>query len=255
MAVIKRTATKQKTLKLPEVGLKQLIQPKLLLLLLVLSVGYYVYTNWQSWLDSLDQKPIAAFALVGTPQYTNNQDIRDQMLKMGELKGFFGQNVDAIREQIEAMPWIKGALVRKIWPDRVTVIVNEYQPVAYWNGDQFLDGEGVIFKLPFEKLKNANMPRLFGPDFQSADVLAAWDKIFKELKEKNLNLKSLSIDSRGAWEITLDNDIILKLGRGDWKSKIDRFVTIFPQIEIPENQRIHSVDLRYKVGAAVSFTQ
>ena len=49
---------------------------------------------------------------------------------MGELKGFFGQDITSVREQIESMPWIKGVVVRKIWPDRLSVVVTEHVPVA-----------------------------------------------------------------------------------------------------------------------------
>ncbi|PVX42779.1 cell division protein FtsQ [Pasteurella langaaensis DSM 22999] len=253
MAVIKRNHS-QKKAKLPDFNAKSLIQIKPLLVLLCVGLLYFTYVNWQSWLEKLDDKPISAFALLGSPTYTTNADVRDMIVKMGELKGFFGQDVDVVREQIQSLPWIKGAVVRKIWPDRLSILVSEYQPIAYWNGDQFLSSDGVVFKLPIEKLKETNMPRLFGPDYKSAEVLDAWYKIFNELKNKNLTLKSVSIDDRGSWEITLDNDILLKLGRGEWETKIDHFVTIYPQIEIPENKRIAYVDLRYKVGGSVAFT-
>lgn len=252
MAVIKRNSTQKKS-KFFDFNARSLIQIKPILVLLCVGILYFTYANWQSWLEKLDDKPISAFALLGTPSYTTNADVRDMILKMGELKGFFGQDVDVIREQIQSMPWVKGAVVRKIWPNRLSILVAEYQPIAYWNADQFLSSDGVVFKLPTDKLKETNMPRLFGPDYKSAEVLDAWYKIFNELKAKNLVLKSVSIDERGAWEITLDNDILLKLGRGEWKTKIDRFVTIYPQIEIPENKRIAYVDLRYKVGGSVGF--
>ena len=252
MAVIKRNSTQKKS-KFFDFNARSLIQIKPILVLLCVGILYFTYANWQSWLEKLDDKPISAFALLGTPSYTTNADVRDMILKMGELKGFFGQDVDVIREQIQSMPWVKGAVVRKIWPNRLSILVAEYQPIAYWNADQFLSSDGVVFKLPTDKLKETNMPRLFGPDYKSAEVLEAWYKIFNELKAKNLVLKSVSIDESGAWEITLDNDILLKLGRGEWKTKIDRFVTIYPQIEIPENKRIAYVDLRYKVGGSVGF--
>lgn len=252
MAVIKRNSTQKKS-KFFDFNARSLIQIKPILVLLCVGILYFTYANWQSWLEKLDDKPISAFALLGTPSYTTNADVRDMILKMGELKGFFGQDVDVIREQIQSMPWVKGAVVRKIWPNRLSILVAEYQPIAYWNADQFLSSDGVVFKLPTDKLKETNMPRLFGPDYKSAEVLEAWYKIFNELKAKNLVLKSVSIDERGAWEITLDNDILLKLGRGEWKTKIDRFVTIYPQIEIPENKRIAYVDLRYKAGGSVGF--
>ncbi|WP_439287121.1 cell division protein FtsQ/DivIB [Lonepinella sp. BR2357] len=253
MSVIKRKPP-QKTAKLPEFGLKNFIQIKPILLLLCLGLLYYTYTHWQSLLEKLDDKPISAFALLGSPQYTTNEDVRDKILQLGELKGFFGQDVHLVCEQIQSLPWIKGALVRKIWPDRLSIVVSEYTPVAFWNENEFLASDGTVFSLPFDKLKNTDMPRLFGLNYQSSEVLEAWNKIYKDLKAKNLNLKTLAVNERGAWEVILDNDITLKLGRGEWKNKIDRFVTIYPQIDVPENKKINYVDLRYNVGAAVSFT-
>lgn len=252
MSVVKRKTT-QKKIKLAEPKTRVFLQVKPLLVLCCVGLLYFAYINWQTLLDKLDSKPISSFALVGTPQYTTNADVRDMILKMGELKGFFGQDVDVIREQIESMPWIKGAVVRKIWPDRLSIWVAEYAPVAFWNSEDFVSLDGMVFKLPKDRLKNDNLPRLYGPDYQSLAVLDAWKQIFNELKSKGITLKAVSIDERGSWEIVVENDITLKLGRGEWKSKIDRFMTIYPQVEIPENKKIAYIDLRYKVGAAVSF--
>ncbi|TID26283.1 cell division protein FtsQ, partial [Avibacterium paragallinarum] len=80
-----------------------------------------------------------------------------------------------------------------------------------------------------------------------------WKKIYSELKSKDLILKSVALDERDAWQLELDNGVILKLGRGEWQSKLDRFVTIYPQIEVPENKKLVYVDLRYNVGAAVGL--
>ncbi|MDU8924114.1 cell division protein FtsQ/DivIB [Pasteurellaceae bacterium LIM206] len=253
MAVIKRNTT-QKKRGPSDINLRVFMQIKPIVVLLCVGLLYFAYSNWQNWLDSLDDKPISSFALLGSPQYTTNADVRDMILKMGELKGFFGQDVDVVREQIQSMPWIKGAVVRKIWPDRLSILVAEYSPVAYWNNDDFVAADGSVFKLPKKKLKNTDLPRLYGPDYQSKVVLGAWQQIFNDLKSKGITLRGVSIDERGSWEIIVENDITLKLGRGEWKSKIDRFMTIYPQIEVPEHQKIAYIDLRYKVGAAVSFT-
>lgn len=252
MAVIERRTT-PKSFKPAETKAKIIVQIRPVFVILCAALFYYAYANWQTWLEKLDSKPISSFALLGSPQFTTNNDIREVILKMGELKGFFGQDIDAVREQIESMPWIKGVVVRKIWPDRLSVVVTEHSPVAVWNQHNYLSSEGVVFQLPSDKLKNANLPRLSGPDYRSEAVLTAWHQIYKELKAKGMTLKSVAIDERGSWEIVLDNNITLKLGRGEWKSKIERFVTIYSQIEVPENKQIDYVDLRYKVGAAVSF--
>lgn len=247
--VIKRPKTTTKERKFNPIALI-----KLLSMLLCAIIIYSLYSNWQSLLEKLDDKPITAFALIGSSQFTQNTDVRDAITQMGELKGFWGQPVEEVREQIQStMPWVKNSVVHKIWPDRLTVEVLEYQPIAYWNDDSFLSSDGAIFQLPKEKLKETNLPHLFGPDYQSNLVLNAWNQIFNLFKGKNLTLESVSIDERGSWEVSLTNGILLKLGTGEWKGKLDRFMTIYPQIEVPENKKINYVDLRYKSGAAVSF--
>ncbi|HHF2064019.1 TPA: FtsQ-type POTRA domain-containing protein, partial [Haemophilus influenzae] len=130
-----------------------------------------VYFNWQSILEKMDDKPISAFALVGQNTFTTDDDIKESLLKMGELKGFWGQDVAPIQEQIEALPWVKGAIVRKMWPNRLSIWVSEYQPVAFWNQNQFVTLDGIVFQLPSVRLTAKNLPYLGGPDYQSLKVI------------------------------------------------------------------------------------
>ena len=212
-----------------------------------------VYFNWQSILEKMDDKPISAFALVGQNTFTTDNDIKESLLKMGELKGFWGQDVAPIQAQIEALPWVKGAIVRKMWPNRLSIWVSEYQPVAFWNQNQFVTLDGIVFQLPSVRLTAKNLPYLGGLDYQSLKVIETWNQIYVNLKSNNIMAKGVNIDDRGAWQVQLDNDIVLKLGRGDWKSKLERFVTIYPQIDVPENKKIDYIDLRYTAGAAVGM--
>ena len=127
---------------------------KLALVLLCAGLGYFVYSNWQSWLESLDgDRKITAYALVGQNEFTTYPDVQDVLLKMGSLKGFWGQDVKQIQEQLETIPWVKGAVVRKIWPNRLSIWLSEYQPVAIWNKTEFVTKEGTVFQLPMDKLK------------------------------------------------------------------------------------------------------
>ena len=228
------------------------IRAFLALLGILLALG--IYFNWQTLLEKMDDKPISGFALAGQKVFTTDADIKESLLKMGMLKGFWGQDVEPIQAQIEALPWVKSSIVRKIWPNRLSIWITEYQPVAFWNQNQFVTQDGVVFQLPIERLKENTLPYLGGPDYQSLKVLEAWNQIYADFKSKNLIAKGMNIDERGAWQVTLDNDIVLKLGRGEWKSKLERFVTIYPQVDVPENKKIDYVDLRYAAGAAVGMT-
>lgn len=242
--------------RISQVDLKTWI--KFFLFLFIIGLGYYSYSHRIELFEKLDPMPISSFNLVGKTQFTTNDDVREMLKKYAEshqgLRGYFAQDVESIEKMFESLSWIKTISIRKIWPAQLNINVVEYVPVAKWNQVNYLTADGTIFSLPKEKINDEKLPNLSGPDFQGINVLKTWYELGKILQGKNINLKIVSIDDRGSWNVTLSNDIILKLGRGEWKEKIDRFLTIYPQIEIPENKKIAYIDLRYNTGAAVSFT-
>lgn len=228
---------------------------KVALVILCAIFGYSVYVNWSSLLENLDSTPIKSYALTHRTRFTTDADIREILSKEPVLKGYFGQNINEINERFLAVSWVKNVLVRKIYPNKLSITLVEYQPVARWNNKQYLSEQGVIFSLPEDRFKGDNLPILFGPDSESKVVLEAWNKIKQDLMLRNLALFSVEMDNRGAWTIRLDNGVALRLGRGDWLPKIDRFVAIFPQIDVPSDMRLSYVDLRYEHGAAVGFVK
>ena len=193
------------------------------------------------------------YALTHKTQFTTNADIRETLAKEPVLKGYFAQDIQEVKDKLLQLSWVKDVIVRKSYPDRLSISLVEHKPVAVWNNIHYLSDQGVVFSLPSERFDKTGLPIMFGPDAESKEVLEAWGKIQTELAFRNLSLKSLAMDNRGSWSITLANNIELRLGRGEWTPKIDRFMMIFPEIEVPEGQRLGYVDLRYEHGAAVGF--
>ncbi|MDP8034075.1 cell division protein FtsQ/DivIB [Pasteurella atlantica] len=228
------------------------IRPLVVLLCVVLA--YVVYSNRDYWLERLDNDTsITSYALTHKLQFTTHTDIRDVLSTGKPLKGYFGQNIEQVKERLLTIPWVHSVVVRKLWPDKLSLTILEHRPVALWNDTKLLSDRGVVFTLPFDRVNRTGFPVLYGPDTEGKKVLSAWWKIKQDLRVRNLILKSVYIDGRGSWKIKLSNELELLLGRGDWASKIDRFVKIFPQINVPEGKVISYIDLRYKYGAAVGF--
>lgn len=226
---------------------------KIIGIILGIILTLMVYTQGRQWLIQLDQSPIRTYALTHQVQFTSDADIREALAQEPTLAGYFEQDIQEVRAKLIAIPWVQDAIVRKIYPDRLSITLIEHQPIAIWNEKRFVSAQGVAFSLPQERVNSRGFPILSGPDSQAKKVLDAWYKIQQDVASRQLVLKSVATDTRGSWTITLDNFIELRLGRGDWLPKIDRFVMIFPEIEVPEGKRLAYVDLRYEHGAAVGF--
>ena len=208
---------------------------------------------WKEWLNKLEPNSIQQHVLDGNPQFTTNADIQDVIVKMGGLKGFFEQDITSVQNQIQSLPWVKNVIARKQWPDRLRVFVVDYQPIARWNDTAFLSKNGIVFTLPVDKIPNKKFPHLFGNNEQSQLLLKTWVDVSKFLQQQGLVLNKLKLDDRGAWQVILDNGLVLKLGRGPWQEKLSRFMNIYPIISVPEGKQLAYIDLRYKAGAAVSL--
>lgn len=272
-SVIRTSASK------PETPRNWFIFLKPLLVLLCVGCCYFLYSNWPSVLALLDTHPIRSFHQTNKTEFTIYSDLEskltekikipkpvaqhssEQQSKLGEetfveeplLKGYFSQNMQHIKDKLLELGWIKSVYVHKIYPDQLSITLVEHKPVAIWNNEKLLSDDGVVFSLPKGRFNSQSLPILYGPDDKSKVVLEAWAKIKQDLSARQLGLRTVAMDNRGSWTITLDNGVALRLGRGEWLPKIDRFVTIFPDIQIPEGKRLAYVDLRYEHGASVGF--
>jgi len=51
------------------------------------------------------------------------------------IKGnFFSINLQRARAAFESVPWVRRATVRRVWPDRLAVSLEEHRAAALWSG-------------------------------------------------------------------------------------------------------------------------
>ena len=82
----------------------------------------------------------------------------------GELSGtFFTMDLDAARESISHVPWVRAVALRRQWPHRLEVAIDEHQPLARWNDNGLVDTQGDVFVASYA----GDLPQFDGPDGQS----------------------------------------------------------------------------------------
>ena len=209
------------------------------------------------WMEDAQRLPLSKLVLTGERHYTRNDDIRQSILALGEPGTFMTQDVNIIQTQIEQrLPWIKQVSVRKQWPDELKIHLVEYVPIARWNDQHMVDAEGNTFRVPPDRTSKQVLPMLYGPEGSANEVLQGYREMGQMLAKDRFTLKEAAMTARRSWQLTLNNDIKLNLGRSDTMKRLARFVELYPVLQQQaqtDGKRISYVDLRYDSGAAVGW--
>jgi cell division protein FtsQ len=164
--------------------------------------------------------------------------------------GILTQDLAGLKAEVEGLPWIESASVRRIWPDRIVFNVHEHEAVARWGENGLVTSRGVVFR-PRDGLLPAGLPRLDGADDMAPEVVDRFQHWHPRLAELGLIIDGITRDARGDWSLMLLGGTELFLGTEDIETRFERLLAAYPQVEaigIPTR-----IDLRYSNGFAVRW--
>lgn len=174
------------------------------------------------------------------------------------IKGnFFTADLDAVRMAFEAVPWVRKAAVRREWPNRLIVTIEEHEPLGTWGEDgRLLSVKGDVFTANLaEAEEDGELLQFAGPDGSEKEVAARYRELREWFAPVGVAPEAVRLSRRYAWMVQLDNGITVELGREQsattLKDRVDRLIGIYPQLAARLQDRIESVDMRYPNGLAL----
>ncbi|MBO6538515.1 MAG: cell division protein FtsQ/DivIB [Rhizobiaceae bacterium] len=141
---------------------------------------------------------------------TSEIDVLGQL----DLSGFtslMGLDVDKVRGDIEMLPWISSARVRKVYPSALDISITEREPFAIWQHGEALSvvqADGRVIA-PFRNRRNARLPLVIGsgaPE-RAADFIDTVAR-FPTLAAR---VNAYILIAKRRWDIRLDNGVTVKL--------------------------------------------
>lgn len=224
--------------------------PSLYPLVLVVMAGLFGAACYQSfnWLTGLSVDRVAI-----TGEFRQVQ--REQLSELVEpflQQGFAFVDLDAIQQQLEALPWIYQASVRRQWPDQLVVDVAEQIAIARWDKQGFINHRGEFFAAT-EKVFIDDLPLLQGPADKASEMMADYRDLGELLRQQGLVLNRLSMDERGNWSAVLDSGVTIVLGSDQVMEKIQRFVLAYQRVLSTKFEQVKRIDMRYSNGLAVAW--
>lgn len=174
------------------------------------------------------------------------------------IKGnFFTADLDAIRVAFETVPWVRKATVRREWPNKLIVDLEEHKALGTWGEDgRLLSVKGDVFTANLaEAEEDGELLEFAGPEGSEKEVVARFNELRDWFAPANLAPDGVQLSSRYAWSVKLNTGMTVELGREQSKTtlkeRVARLVGIYPQLVARLQDRIESVDMRYPNGLAL----
>jgi cell division protein FtsQ len=196
--------------------------------------------------------PVDTVKIVASYQHVTRKQIESVLTRYVD-DSFIVFPVARLKADLAALEWAEHVQIERIWPGTLKITLAEYAPVAIWN-EFLMTADGKVFNVGKEKVDSV-LPRLSGPKQQQTEILQMYEKLSKLLSTYNLHASTLQLRDNQAWELSLTNGVLIRLGKRDLEKRLTRFCRAWPAVFADKPEQLSSVDLRYARGMAVQWKQ
>lgn len=211
------------------------------------------------WVSRQPPFAIARIVVNGDVAHSNAVTLRANVAS--RLSGtFFTVDLARARQAFEAVPWVRQAVVRRGFPNRLSVQLQEHKAAAYWGSEgdsKLLNSFGEVFEANLGEVEQEDLPRLNGPDGQAPQVLAMYQTLQPVLEAMDMGLEQIELTAHGGWRARLDGGAVLELGAGsvsDVLARTQRFLKTLTQVTSRYGRKpdaLETADLRHQDAYAI----
>lgn len=195
---------------------------------------------------------IAAISIAGQ-QRVSREDIIG-MLGISETTSLLFYDVEGARARLKQNPWIAEATVRKLFPDRIEVTVEERQPFALWQAERkvtVIAADGTVLSREADA-RSAHLPFLVGAGAQmkARSFIGLLDR-FPDIRDQ-VRASILVADRR--WNLRLHNGLDVRLP----ETEIEIALGLLSQLDRERkllSRDIVSIDLRLPDRVTVRLSE
>lgn len=190
--------------------------------------------------------PVREVQVLGEVSHVTRNQI--ETVVRNELRGnFFTIGLDASRTAFEKLPWVRRVSVRRQWPDRLEITLEEHIALARWGEEGLVNTFGEVF----EAASDARLPVYTGPREASHEFADHFARFRQLLAPVGQEVVAVNLSARRAWRLRLADGMTLELGRDQVVARLEKFAGAYASSVALMREPPAVVDLRYPNGFAV----
>jgi cell division protein FtsQ len=228
-------------------------------LVLLVAFALLAVGSGVTWLARHPVFSVHAIAVNGELMHNNAVTVRANVAP--RLAGtFFSIDLDRARQAFETLPWVRRAVVRREFPNRLKVVLQEHKAAAYWGAEgdsRLVNSFGEVFEANLGEVEQDALPRLNGPDQQALQVLSMYQALQPRFEELDLSVEQLELTGHGGWRVRLEEGALIELGSGsptELLERTQRFLKTLTQVTSRYGRKpdaLETADLRHEDGYAL----
>ena len=210
------------------------------------------------WLsaDSIKQKaaevmPVRYVRVEGEFSQISKQSIQDNVLPLLR-SGFLATDIQVMHATVTAFPWVRKALVKRVWPDAFNIRIHEHHAIARWASIGLLNKQGELFS-PKNAAEFTSLAVIDAVGGEQKKMLKQMQTFNQGLLQHSLMLQKLIISDRQSWRVILMDGMEIKLGRNQPHKNFQRLLSVLPVLGAEKVAAIAAVDMRYPNGFSVAW--
>ncbi len=173
---------------------------------------------------------------------------------------FFVLSLAELRSGLEQLPWVRRVAVRRVWPDRLEVTLEEHVALGRWGELNENPQQQALVNTYGERFVGKTseiLPVFIAPSGTEAEVARRYARFSQLIAPLGTGLERVVLTPRFAWQLRLANGLNLMLGRDadQAEARLARFIDTHPSTLGKIPRRHDYVDLRYPNGFALRIPE
>jgi cell division protein FtsQ len=217
------------------------------------------------WLARQPVFQLRGIAVIGDVTHNSVATIRANALPA--MSGnYFTMDLQQTQKAFSAVPWVRQAVVQRVWPNRIRVQLEEHRVAAMWSPDestartgssaidQLVNTHGEVFDANLGDVEDQELITLRGPEGSAAHMLTMARTLAPVWNRLQATVDELSLSGRGSWRVQLDTGAVIELGRGspaELLARCEQFVATVGQFTTQYQRPVQYADLRHRDGYAL----
>ena len=208
------------------------------------------------------QRPVFDFRRIevrgsdGELQHVNQAALRSVVA--GRLAGnFFTMRLDEARRLFETVPWVAGASVRRVWPDRLVVTLTEHRALGVWRDGRLLSDAGRLFVANVAEAEvYGPLVEFDGPPQFAAEAARRFYEFAAALAPLSIEITAVDVSERASWSLQAADGQRIELGRDDPPGRLNERLALlgasYPLMLAKFGAPPARIDARYPNGIAAA---